>query len=153
MKAIFSIFTIGVTLLIICNSCLSNNLRNEGPDTLRERIYRYYDLLKNRQFNECYHFWNTNVLGSKDEFVSYARKANLDITSYEIQDLLIENLEAKAIMHVSVSENGNNYESVHSDLWKFIKGQWYLVDFGRGEGKDTVQEFNYPEDYHKLDRQ
>lgn len=136
-------------MLYLCNGCLNNNFKNEPPSNLEQRINNYYSLLKDRQFESCYHFWDTNIVGSKEQFVSYTNRSSFNITSYEIKKITIDLQRAKAVMTISIREDGNNYETITSDLWMLKGGQWYLMDFGRGEGSDTVREFNYPDDYNK----
>lgn len=136
MKTYLSASLLLLLLFSACAPQVNESDPKQLEDSLRKSVSLYYNLLKWKYYDKSYAMVDDEKKEKFDK-LSQESKDNLNITSYEIKTLTLEEDMKKAKSKVLV--NYYKYPSVSEkavtveDAWVFKNGRWFISSDFEGE--------------------
>lgn len=92
------------------------------------RIDQYYSALQAKAYTRSILFHAHQHNYKKPETSSLASKLTLEMASYDIQSMQVDDLDARVVMHITLSGHDNQFDIVVLDHWQFIGDNWFVVE-------------------------
>ncbi len=126
-------------LLSILAGCHYRLQQVSYEEHLLDRIEQYYHALQTKTYTKSILFHADRRTQTPAEKFDLASKLSLEMESYDIQSVHIDDLDARVVMHVNVKGYDRQYDIVVIDHWQFLEDNWFIIDVPRSTTDETGQ--------------
>lgn len=116
-------------LIIFLTGCYPGGLFTGNEELLKESVSTYYNMLMWKYYDKAFVFVDPDKKVSFEKFAQES-KDTLNITSYEVREVVVDSNAKKGLVKVSI--NYYKYPSVSEknvlieDPWILKGGKWYI---------------------------